>query len=139
MNLRLYLPFELNTDIWKMQTNVGKFDWLARINLEINNDRRNYSPKKGRVFPRQCRILQIVSSFTLRSLLLNRLMHLFLSISVFTRELFVEYNAYISLSLLFHFVIFVVTSLYTMKLHKLNQPVPDKPVSFAESDDNDNF
>ena len=66
-------------------------------------------------------------------------MHLFLSISVFTRELFVEYNAYISLSLLFHFVIFVVTSLYTMKLHKLNQPVPDKPVSFAESDDNDNF
>ena len=60
-------------------------------------------------------------------------------ISVFIRELYVEYNKYVMLSLVFHVVILSVTSVYAIKLRRVNRPIPDKPVSFADSDDGETF
>lgn len=84
-------------------------------------------------------LTNMVSYLVIRNVLLSHIIYFGLATFVFIRELFVEYNFYILLSLLFHFAVFVVTLVYVLKLQKLNQPVPDKPVSFAESDDNDNY
>lgn len=55
---------------------------------------------------------------------------------MFIRELYVEYNTYVMLSLIFHIAILLITFVYVIKLQRVNQPVPDKPVSFVDSDDN---
>lgn len=69
----------------------------------------------------------------------NRSTFLFSYLSVFIRELYVEHNYYVMLSLIFHIVILSITSVYVIKLQRINQPIPDKPVSFADSDDGDAF
>ncbi|XP_028395836.1 tumor protein p53-inducible protein 11-like isoform X1 [Dendronephthya gigantea] len=79
------------------------------------------------------------SYFVLRNVLLTHLVYFGIAALVFTRELYVEYNKYIGLSLIFHVAIFFVTLAYVIMLQRVNQPVPDKPVSFADSDDGEAF
>ncbi|CAB4009530.1 Hypothetical predicted protein [Paramuricea clavata] len=79
------------------------------------------------------------SYFVLRNVLLTHLIYFGIAALVFIRELSVEYNKYVMLSLIFHIAILSVTTVYTIKLQRANQPIPDKPVSFADSDDGDAF
>ncbi|WP_411027284.1 hypothetical protein, partial [Salmonella sp. s54925] len=70
-----------------------------------------------------------------RNVLITHLTYFGFATLVFVREVFVEYSSNIGLALVFHFLIFLITLCYTTKLRQVNQPIPDKPVSFADSDD----
>ena len=112
---------------------------VRSVSFDINNYNIFWGIKAALVrFPEctsveLCRGIQFIEIFSFHR-------NTFFSyLSVFIRELYVEYNGYVMLSLIFHIAILSVTFVYVIKLQRINQPIPDKPVSFADSDDGDAF